>query len=90
MVSTTETLSKQIDVFPNPTTNTLSVSFNSLSGNTTIQLLNVQGQSLMEVNDIEMGNGFTELNVSTISNGVYFLRMIVENKVVTKRVVVQR
>ncbi len=89
-VSTSETLAKQIELFPNPTTNVLNINFNSLGGNATMQLLDVQGKIVIENRAIEMSNGNTQLDVSIISNGVYFLKMIIENKVVTKRVVIQR
>ena len=90
MVSTSETLAKQVELFPNPTTNTLNINFNSLDGNTTMQLLDVQGKVILDNQIAEMSNGNTQLNVSNISNGVYFLKMIIENKVVTKKVVIQR
>ena len=89
-VSTSEVLAKQIELFPNPATNVLNVGFNSLDGNTTMQLLDVQGKILIDGQIAQMSNGNTQLDVSTISNGVYFLKMIIENKVVTKKVVIQR
>ncbi len=89
-VSTTETLAKQIDLFPNPTTNELNIHFNSLSGNTTLQLLDVQGRTVLDDQQVQMSNGYSTLNVSAVANGVYFLKMIIENKVVTKKVVIQR
>ena len=90
-VATTETtLAKQIDLFPNPVTDDLNINFNSLDGNTTMQLLNVQGKVVIDNQLAQMGNGNAQIDVSSISNGVYFLRMIIENKVVTKKVVIQR
>lgn len=90
IVSTSEVIARQIDLFPNPVTNNLNINFNSLDGATTMQLLNVQGSVVLDNQVVEMTNGNAQLDVSNFSPGIYFLKMIIDNTVVTKKVLIQR
>jgi alpha-amylase len=62
----------EISVFPNPVTNTLKV--NSLSKLQHYKVISVQGKTVLEGNATN-----DEIDVKTLSNGVYFVQLQLEN-----------
>lgn len=68
-------------VFPNPATNMINV---EAQGFEQYQLVNMLGQNVMSSNLI---NGNAQINVSNLSNGVYYVRLINGNAVETIKVV---
>ena len=71
-----------IKIFPNPVTNKLIIQ----GGNTTqkfeVKILNIMGEILLLSNK-------KEIDVSFLSNGVYFLNYETENYIVSKKIIVQ-
>ncbi len=63
-----------IKLFPDPTNNMLSVSFETASKTATMQVVNIAGQSLLQKN-ISSANGkyYEELDITKLSAGVYTL-----------------
>lgn len=70
-----------IRVFPNPASNMINV---EAQGFEKYQLVNMLGQT---VKSDKLVNGRTQVNVSNLSNGVYFVRLINGNSVETIKVV---
>lgn len=68
-------------VFPNPATNMINV---EAQGYEQYQLVNMLGQT---VSSNSLNNGTAQINVSNLSNGVYFVRLINGNNVETIKVV---
>lgn len=68
-------------VFPNPATNMINV---EAQGFEQYQLVNMLGQNVMSSNLV---NGNAQINVSNLSNGVYFVRLINGNTVETVKVI---
>lgn len=83
------TLESQISIFPNPATENLSIQFESLTGMTNVELYNVQGALISNKSNADMSSGSIALNVAEIPSGVYFIKMQIEDTVVTKKVVIQ-
>ena len=65
-----------IKLFPNPAHNQMSISFNSIeTKETKIAILNALGQSILELNPIISTLNTIDIDLSNISNGVYFLKL---------------
>ena len=72
---------------PNPTNGTVRCTLSSLSANTRLQVLDVYGKLLMEK---EVTGQTTELDFTDKASGLYFLRVVSDNKVVTTQKVIRR
>jgi len=70
--------SNQITVFPNPTSERLSFSYNGLS-ETPVKIVDINGRVVLNT-IIDSGNG---INVSSIKTGIYFVQLELENKSVS-------
>ena len=70
-----------INVYPNPATNVINV---SAQGFEQYQLVNMLGQTVISNNLV---NGNAQINVSELSNGVYFVRLINGSEVETVKVI---
>lgn len=73
---------KDFNYYPNPVKNSLFISNNSVIEN--IEITSILGQKMMsiKVNDLQ-----TELNISELSNGVYFLKISSEDQEKTVKIV---
>ena len=72
-------------VYPNPARDVINV---LVSQNATIQLMGLDGKEvILKTNTI--ANEKQEINTSTISNGVYMMRIYNDNFVATKKIVIQ-
>ncbi len=82
---------EDITVYPNPVIRSASIEF-SLNAKTRVNatLYDVTGRSIMQLYDGEMNNGAQNIHmdVSGISNGIYFVRLRFNDKIITKKVMV--
>lgn len=76
-----------LSVYPNPTTDIVRCTFKGNLANTRLQVLDVYGKLLMEQNVTE---ATTEINLSDKASGIYFLRVVDGNNVLTTQKVVRR
>jgi hypothetical protein len=73
-------------ISPNPTNGLLNISFNTLPQNTKIELYNNIGALVLtEV----MSNRNNTINVSELSSGIYFMKVLEGNNVVAVKKVVR-
>lgn len=78
--------------FPVPATNTLNIALNlQNSGTIKLSIVNTVGQEVMQVlNNAKNSGAFTvTADVSTLSKGVYFVKMETENQTKYQRIVIQ-
>jgi uncharacterized delta-60 repeat protein len=77
-------------IHPNPTSSIFSVqaSVGYLQG-TVIEVFNLNGIKLLEKH-IKAGTERMEIDVSNLQNGVYFCRLIAENKSTTQKLIIQK
>ncbi|MBO4646355.1 MAG: DUF2436 domain-containing protein [Bacteroidales bacterium] len=78
---TEESTENTVRVFPNPATNMINV---EAQGFETYQLVNMLGQTVASNNLV---NGTAHINVSKLTNGVYFVRLINGTSVETVKIV---
>jgi len=70
------------NIYPNPTNGVLHI---EVDGNSKVSIINAIGQT---TNTVEI-NGHSTLDLTDNASGVYFIKISSENKVATKRIIVQ-
>jgi hypothetical protein len=73
-------------VSPNPTNGLLNISFNTIPQNTKIELYNSIGALVLTE---QMSNKTNTINMSDLSSGIYFMKVLESNKVVAVKKVVR-
>ena len=82
-----EVFENSISIFPNPTFNNTSASFNlSESNEVIIELVNTLGQKVF-TKEYEMaaGSNTVDLSVEALNAGIYYLNIIVDDKLMTEK-----
>ncbi len=72
-----------INIYPNPTKGDLVIELTDKT-NSTIQVLDVTGKMIVEKNT---SNDRTELNISNLSNGIYYIRILSNNTVEVRKII---
>ena len=70
-----------IDIYPNPARDIIKLS--NIDNNCTLQLYNSNGQLMLEKHDVI---GEDILNVSNFKSGIYFVKIITDDKSITKKI----
>jgi chitinase len=79
-----------IEVFPVPASDQLNISgLTSTSGNVMIRILDLSGRTVMEESRT-VNNGNSQLNISDLSTGTYFLQVIAEGNSIAKKFTIQK
>jgi hypothetical protein len=80
-----------INVYPNPASESITVSFDNQLGNSIeISLVDALGRSVASETIQSLGLNELGLNLSTISNGMYTLKLTSNNNIVSRKVVVRK
>lgn len=79
-------LSGNMLISPNPTNGLVNITFNTISQNTKIELYNSIGALVLTEAMINKNN---TINMSDLSNGMYFMKVLEGNKVITVKKVVK-
>jgi hypothetical protein len=83
-VDINEYQSNNLHIYPNPTTGDLFISSNIKINN--ISVYNIIGKEV--ISDAKTNNNL--LDISQLSNGVYFIKISVNNTTVTKKIVLSK
>ncbi|QQX76620.1 MULTISPECIES: T9SS type A sorting domain-containing protein [Aequorivita] len=73
-----------LNIYPNPTSETITVQSSQMVSETTISLYDIQGKVLLTEKIIPQ-NGMLTMNVSSLENGVYFVKISSEGNSVVKK-----
>ena len=73
-----------IALSPNPSSNTLNINFENQTHLASIQISDITGRVLQSFN-IQNSTSNISINVSSLSSGMYFLRITSSNKTETKK-----
>ena len=81
-----------VNIFPNPSTGLLNVSFNDMNvSNATISIENILGQQVAKLdNQTITSNTKVSFDLSAQSNGVYFIKFQSANKKFTQKFVIEK
>jgi hypothetical protein len=72
-----KTVNTNLSVYPNPATEVLNISISNANfKNSEVVVLNISGTEIFKTN---MANNNTQLNIETLSNGVYFVKVSNQN-----------
>ena len=80
----------KVDVYPNPTTGKITLELENIEGNYNFEITNMNGQ-LMDVENIQVSesNHNTQFDLNKYTKGIYFLRIIGENKETINKMIVR-
>ncbi|MEO0334240.1 MAG: S8/S53 family peptidase, partial [Bacteroidota bacterium] len=79
-------LQHQVQIFPNPTTDELVVNWSQVGRNATVlSLYNSQGRVIKQYS-AEMGEQQITLNLGSLPEGVYLLKLQMEGQIVTRKI----
>lgn len=78
-----------IDIFPNPASNNLTLTFNGTSKNyTNLQVVDISGKKIIELNDFNIEDKEKiNLDITDLKKGVYFIRLTSNEKSIFKKVI---
>jgi hypothetical protein len=77
-------------LFPNPATNRLNIMLeNSKGENVNVEIMNGVGQTVKTVNIGTASSIYENIDLSSLSSGVYFVKTSIGEKVATKKLVIQ-
>jgi plastocyanin len=87
---------KKFSIFPNPTTGKFMLQFNGPDGkpgswtnttpHTTIEMYNILGEKVADLSDL-ITSSSDEINMSSIPDGIYFIRMDDNNTIYTEKLI---
>jgi|GEM_PF-3975973 len=84
----------EITVYPNPADNVLNIGIQALQGeHIVVEIVDIQGHSVLSKNEIVFNNGVhkIELNLKSMVNGTYFIKIVVNNKLRnSSKIVIQK
>lgn len=75
---------KNISVFPNPTTGLIYIELSNLEEIKHIEILNNLGEKILENKILD---NTTEIDISNQLAGIYYLKIILDNEVITKKII---
>ena len=75
-----------IAVYPNPTKGVFTLSYGNFNPQQ-IDIYDVTGKNILSVGNADLTDNQTELNLSNVSNGVYFIKISNENGQTVKRII---
>jgi hypothetical protein len=79
-----------VKVYPNPNSGRFSLEVNTiLDTDATIQITNSLGAVVKNLNAADLVNGKMEIDLGTVSSGVYFVQVVSRGNTATHKVVVQ-
>lgn len=77
-------------VYPNPSSGRFELAFfSNFTADATIQLTNVAGEIVMESSERIASGKNSYINDMTLPGGLYFLRVIADDKMITKKIVIE-
>ncbi|MBO7133458.1 MAG: C10 family peptidase [Bacteroidales bacterium] len=84
-----EEVAEGISVYPNPTSGMFTVGLGAIKGKATCQIVNANG-SIIETREVNADDNSEIVFNCNVNSGVYFVRIISDNNVWTKRVVIEK
>lgn len=82
-----------VNLYPNPTTNNSTISFDLTSGAyAKVELLNMVGQQVENVFEGDLNAGTPKFDISTLdlSNGIYFVKLTIDGQATSKKLIVNK
>jgi len=84
-----QTESLNVNVFPNPASNLLIIDTKNLRNNISYRIYDLAGKILLNKDNLITSNNF-EINTTSLENGVYILKLQLNNKVYSKKIIIKK
>jgi hypothetical protein len=83
---------EDIIIYPNPASDKIYVETDNLSvsGNITIQIIDILGQVRYNDNSITTQNNIKQIELANFENGLYFVKIISGNNVIIRKLIIQK
>jgi hypothetical protein len=91
-INEAQTNNETLSIYPNPAINQIIIEFDvAETKNNLIEIKNVLGQTVKTINNIASSKGINkiEIDVSEFSNGLYFVQLFNNNKLVSTKFIKQ-
>ena len=77
-------------MYPNPTSGELNIKINGLMNVASIYIYDVYGKSIYyeKINEDQQQSFIKQLDVSNYASGIYFLKLVDNTSVITKKIIV--
>ena len=82
-------IENSIRLYPNPTSSFLSISSSSWNETADLRIFNLQGQAILETKAIPVNNSY-QLNVASMKQGIYYLRLTASRFSLRKAFIVEK
>jgi len=86
VLDTEDVLQTELQLFPNPVSNILTISGIQSASEILVEMYTVNGQKVL-ARSLDCANGTAGLNMEQLDNGLYFLRISDGNNTVTKKII---
>ena len=80
-------VNNEITIYPNPTNDRLNISLSQQSSSTTIQLFDITGRIVKNVNTL---NNINQIDVSDLCNGLYFINISNQEINVSRKIIIDK
>jgi photosystem II stability/assembly factor-like uncharacterized protein len=85
-INESRTVANSLIIFPNPAKNKITISSSAITGNTQLSIFNVNGEKVLER---QLTNNETQIDISVLPRGVYFVRVQNEKMVEVRKMIKQ-
>lgn len=80
----------EMNVFPNPSNGKVTVAFDVLNANTSIEVYNIDGKLILKKSNLVQANKTLELDLSNEAKGVYLLKVLNgDNGILNKKILIE-
>jgi PKD repeat protein len=76
------------NIYPNPANDYLNIELSSNNSKIDYALIDINGKVIVN-NVIESNQNFAKINISNLDKGIYTLRLIVDNEIINKKIVIE-
>ncbi|MEZ4952156.1 MAG: T9SS type A sorting domain-containing protein [Saprospiraceae bacterium] len=84
-------MASKINIYPNPTTGIVTMELEDIHAKyANIHVFDVTGKMALSQEQVDITSGAYQFDISESATGVYIVRILIENSVVTKRLMVSR
>jgi hypothetical protein len=78
-----------IKLGPNPTTDYINLFISGTTNKASIEIINILGQKLLQINDVNAFDGVYQLPLKNIARGIYNMKVFLPEGIYTKKVIIQ-
>lgn len=78
-----------LNIYPNPAKGSVRIQLPENSAKSTLHIIDLQGRKVLDRNPESNSGGLYELNTSSLKSGIYFVKIVVQNKTYMAKLVIE-